>query len=343
MAEFADLLRTACDQIDRYIEQFYGSVVSGTYDDIRLGPGHATYDAVRLLLDNVTDAKPDSTQSNNFPGEGGRRWYAVLRESRGHQRDEELIDRSERLRDWLLSHYGGQKIPEGSSPQRSLNQRLIGSAQHLIKLLQQHFLPTGSPPEMPAWMYSVPRKPEDGYRPKSNQFRDFLTDTLEDPVLEEALQEISPLKEVAESLQSVSSAIENNNDAHHLSFLFEKLLSLPWREFICQTSTGNADGSEDDHLFGYKFKEIDKDSINDLRDACDNLVCEQSVQLKSDTDNQTTFKEQCILDAIKGDALTGPQIAKKTGFTYNSHLRVSLSGMVKRKLLKKTINGYRVT
>lgn len=57
-----------------------------------------------------------------------------------------------------------------------------------------------------------------------------------------------------------------------------------------------------------------------------------------------TFKEECVVQAIGDDALTGQEIARKTGFSYNSWFRQTLSNLVKRGYLAKGQSGrkYRV-
>jgi hypothetical protein len=54
-----------------------------------------------------------------------------------------------------------------------------------------------------------------------------------------------------------------------------------------------------------------------------------------------TVREKNILEAIGARELSGPQIAIKAGYAYNSALRAALSGMVKRGMIRKGDFGYR--
>jgi hypothetical protein len=56
---------------------------------------------------------------------------------------------------------------------------------------------------------------------------------------------------------------------------------------------------------------------------------------------ELTHRERCVVDAIGDSELSGPEIAKKSGFTNNSRFRECLSGLVKREVLKKGPFGYR--
>lgn len=60
------------------------------------------------------------------------------------------------------------------------------------------------------------------------------------------------------------------------------------------------------------------------------------------TDASATFREKCILEAIGDGELSGPEIAAKAGYEYNSHLRMAISNMVKRGLIHKGDHGYLV-
>jgi hypothetical protein len=54
-----------------------------------------------------------------------------------------------------------------------------------------------------------------------------------------------------------------------------------------------------------------------------------------------TLREKNILEALGDGELSGPQVAEKAGYEYNSALRSALSNMVKRELIEKGDYGYR--
>jgi hypothetical protein len=50
--------------------------------------------------------------------------------------------------------------------------------------------------------------------------------------------------------------------------------------------------------------------------------------------------EQNIVDAVGSDCLTGEQIAKRTGYPYNSNFKATLSSLHKRGILENMKPGY---
>jgi len=82
-----------------------------------------------------------------------------------------------------------------------------------------------------------------------------------------------------------------------------------------------------------------------LSEIAAGMLLNKSLSLSGDRndrespDAQLTFQEKCIIDAIGGETLFGPQIAEKTAFGYSSRFRAKLSEMVKRGLLEHPPNG----
>lgn len=73
----------------------------------RLAQGHLAYDAVQEVIRRIPDAKPDRGGAPNFPGEGGRLWYRLLRTSRKPVIDGEVLeDVAYEFASWLRGQYG---------------------------------------------------------------------------------------------------------------------------------------------------------------------------------------------------------------------------------------------
>ncbi len=50
--------------------------------------------------------------------------------------------------------------------------------------------------------------------------------------------------------------------------------------------------------------------------------------------------EECILEAIGANTMYAKAVAEKSGYAYSSHLRETLSKMVKEGRLRQTLEGY---
>ncbi len=61
------------------------------FSDSRLRKGHPLYDAIRTLLASIKDFQIDRNGDRNFPGNGGRLWYKLLRYSRKDGDHEQLL------------------------------------------------------------------------------------------------------------------------------------------------------------------------------------------------------------------------------------------------------------
>lgn len=54
-----------------------------------------------------------------------------------------------------------------------------------------------------------------------------------------------------------------------------------------------------------------------------------------------TDKEEHILEALGAECLTGEEIARRAGWTYNSNFKITLSNLCKRGILENSRPGYR--
>ncbi len=97
------------------------------------------------------------------------------------------------------------------------------------------------------------------------------------------------------------------------------------------------------------FEKLEDGSLIHLEKDVDDYLSELSLQrrkLSQPEPDMTRSKdlnetESNILEALGDDKLTGEQLAKKAGYTHNSHFKSTLSSMVKRKLLVNDHPGYR--
>ncbi len=108
-------MEPAQPDIRRAIQELGEFPLSGTgsspddFSDNRLCKGHPLYDAVRTLLTSIEDVQLDRNGDRNFPGNGGRLWYKLLRDSRKDGDHEQLlVETADSFRRWLLERYSAK-------------------------------------------------------------------------------------------------------------------------------------------------------------------------------------------------------------------------------------------
>ena len=154
---FADSLQSAIEELRWYP---FGDSGGEEY----LTPGgsergnHETYQAVANLLKSIPDSEPDRKGTPNFPEEGGKLWYRILRESqkaKSGYKDDELDQWSNELADWLEGRYG---TGEGSTD------TVEGVAEK------------AAPEKEPEWSQSISQKNFEQYFGKSESWaKRFVT------------------------------------------------------------------------------------------------------------------------------------------------------------------------
>jgi uncharacterized membrane protein len=86
--------------------------------------------------------------------------------------------------------------------------------------------------------------------------------------------------------------------------------------------------------------QLDDGSPLHLESDIDEFFTEWSRRQRN-VSRQLIDKEADILEAIAGGRMTGEEVAKRTGYMFNSNFKSTLSSLVKRGLLKNERPGYR--
>ncbi len=105
------------------------------FADSRLCKGHPLYDAIRTILASTEDVQLDRNGDRNFPGNGGRLWYKLLRYSRRDGDHEQMLaETAESFRRWLLERYSAMP-----SDPRVQHRRAIEAFSQELELYEARF------------------------------------------------------------------------------------------------------------------------------------------------------------------------------------------------------------
>lgn len=194
---------------------------------------------------------------------------------------------------------------------------LAGAALQLIAVLRRYFRPSGSPPEMPKWMFSVDveRKIDRGIRGESALFSALVSQPSE-PQLREAIEKIPQLREIATAIRCVEALTRKEPPQSRFGFLFKSLLAAKWIGFSCSSTIHDSpdirpEGGEDqDNYFGYSFRPIDEGFFDQLREACEEIAIGDHA---SDANIQKLFPNGVPGDPDIRDLAVRLNAAKGTG------------------------------
>lgn len=235
-----------------------------------------------------------------------------------------------------------------------MSYELSEAISHLVAILRREFSARGNPPELPSWLFPLPRgfKDCDDWRdrrqdgPRYGAFADLISDTPR-AGMREAVDSIPPLRDVQEALSNVCSLVAKSDpQIDRLRYLFLRFCRKSWlRSWTVSTSSSTILRNDatvepldaEEMEVGYEFDLVSESGLIDLLDA--------AAELRSSSSSTTDFtaRELNVLEALGDLEQTAEEISIASGYPYNSSLRALLSTMKKRGILKsgKGGRGYR--
>ncbi len=235
-----------------------------------------------------------------------------------------------------------------------MSAQIQGAVDSLIYILEKYFTARGNPPEATSWQFDVDcrRESDADYLMNGGSFGALIF-SPKNAAIEEAIEKIPPLKEVAESVDRVHgllTAEAYRPEMAHFADVFRRFLSSKWVESVFSGSTQSDSVT---YHFGYSFNAVDPSLLAELRQSARQLAAAESLPLAAAVQEAAAIDDLVTLSQVA--PLTGrskrtleryvregkvpePDVRGGNGSPHRWYwktIRASLEGLVNRRLPEK--------
>ena len=154
-----------------------------------------------------------------------------------------------------------------------MSRDLVESGNRLVETLKTYFRPMGAPGQMPSFLYEVDMGAW-AIRTKTFKYEMTLFSGLlkGHEYIDEAIEKISEIKRISESLKLVNSLIDPES-APKFSFMFDRLLEKRWTSGTNWSFSFPKPPHEGPEIlsFGFQLFEIDEEFLWDMKTSLDDI------------------------------------------------------------------------